>query len=195
MSMAEQGKACMMSPLRLGEGQSSIEAETMQASLSQVEAELAARQMEGATVVCWQVHAITWGRYADGKLAFAAPVQPALIVELRAFTEKAELHLRRKGALLVGRLRQDGAGEAVEYIDTCARLWGEYCGTSDDGWLTLRDKDRKLALRLPRQPEDSKTYGLLTRNYLGCVSDDVPQMGYVDSRFVAIVPTDVEGDA
>lgn len=195
MSLAGEGKACLMSPLKLSEGKSSVQAKEINASLEQLEAELASLRMEGATVVCWQVHAITWGRYAGGRLTFASSVKPELIVELRAFTETAELHLRKQGALLVGRLRQDGTGEAAEYIDTCARLWGECCSTSDDGWLALQDKDRKLALTLPQQPERSKTYGLLTRNYLGSVSDAVPQTGYIDSRFVAIVPTDVEEDA
>ena len=105
-------------------------------------------QTEGfahATVVVWQVNTIRWGKWEQGTLAFAdgQEAKISLWLECRIFNDEKELHLTRQKNQLSGRLVEDGAGKATEYVDACSRFWGE-CKACESGWMTLRDDDRKL---------------------------------------------------
>lgn len=150
-----------------------------------------------ATVVVWQVNTIRWGKWEQGTLTFAdgQEAKTALWLECRIFNEEKELHLTRQKDQLKGRLVEDGAGEATEYVDACSRFWGE-CKAREAGWMTLRDDDRKLLLTVPEAEGDARFYGLVTRNYIG-IHEKTAQAGYTDYRYVRIASADqdVKGDA
>lgn len=150
-----------------------------------------------ATVVVWQVNTIRWGKWEQGTLAFAdgQEAKTALWLECRIFNEEKELHLARQKDQFTGRLVEDGAGEATEYVDACSRFWGE-CKAWEAGWMTLRDDDRKLSLTVPEAEGTARFYGLVTRNYIG-IHEKTAQAGYTDYRYVKIASADqdVKGDA
>lgn len=150
-----------------------------------------------ATVVVWQVNTIRWGKWEQGTLAFAdsQEAKTALWLECRIFNEEKELHLTRQKDQFTGRLVEDGAGEATEYVDACSRFWGE-CKAREAGWMTLRDDDRKLSLTVPESEGTARFYGLVTRNYIG-IHEKTAQAGYTDYRYVKIASADqdVKGDA
>ena len=157
-------------------------------------------QTEGfahATVVVWQVNTIRWGKWEQGTLAFAdgQEAKISLWLECRIFNDEKELHLTRQKNQLSGRLVEDGAGEATEYVDACSRFWGE-CKACASGWMTLRDDDRKLSLTVPAAEGNARFYGLVTRNYIG-IHEKTAQAGYTDYRYVKIASADqdVKGDA
>ena len=153
-----------------------------------------------ATVILWQVERIRCGRWSDGAFSFpdGAALRMEHVLELRAFNADSELHLTRRNDGLAGRFRRDGAGETAAYVDSMARLWGS-CADADADWMTLRDADRKLELRLPVTEEmrtaraDGKPVfaGLVTRSYIGIHATG--QAGYVDHRYHSIVSADMEG--
>lgn len=150
-----------------------------------------------ATAVVWQVNTIRWGKWEQGTLAFAdsQEAKTALWLECRIFNEEKELHLTRQKDQFTGRLVEDGAGEATEYVDACSRFWGE-CKAREAGWMTLRDDDRKLSLTVPESEGTARFYGLVTRNYIG-IHEKTAQAGYTDYRYVKIASADqdVKGDA
>ena len=157
---------------------------------------LAELGMKEASVVLWQVHGITWGRWLDGALHLAGETakKPALWLELRVFNEEEELHLKKSGDSWRGRWRRDGAGETTEYIDSIARFWGKRVESAADvpeGYMKLEDTARKLTQTLPKVEESATYYGLVTRSYIGY--EATGQAGYVDYRYVRIAAADVEG--
>lgn len=151
--------------------------------------------MKEADVVVWQVHGIAWGRWQGGslKLAGDAAKKCSLWLELRVFNEEEELHLKKSGDLWLGRWRRDGAGEAVEYVDSISRFWGERVEAADasESYMKLEDAARKLKQILPQVEERAKYYGLVTRSYIGY--EATGQAGYADYRYVRIAAADVEG--
>lgn len=143
-------------------------------------------KFQRATFAAWQIQSVIWGTF-DGKKLLVKDNQPPNFddwLECRIFNEGAELHLKRTGENFSGRYICDAAGEKVFYVDSFARLWGEF-DSAADGWITLLDKPRKISMTLPCADAGKKFYGLTTRNYIG--SDDATGLsGYVDYRFVAI---------
>lgn len=149
----------------------------------------AARHIACGTVILWQLHAVTWGRFEGGAITCAggAAVEPLYWQELRIFDENAELHLVRRGDALVGRWRLDGEGEETSYVDNFSPLWGTR-ETITDGYAVLSDSERKLRMEIPVQ-QAAAYYGLVTRGYI--VADaETGQAGYGDYRFVAIAPAE-----
>jgi CRISPR-associated protein, TIGR03984 family len=137
-------------------------------------------------VVLWQLHAVTWGRFADGRITLAgnADVNPIYIREVRVFDENAELHLLRRGDEFTGRWRIDGTGEEMQYIDSFSPLWGTREGGVADGYAVLADRERGLRMEVPVEAESGQ-YGLLVRGYI--IPDaNTGQAGYGDHRFVKI---------
>ena len=146
----------------------------------------AAKHIERGIVILWQLHAVTWGRFTDGRinLAGGADVNPLYIRELRVFDENAELHLLHCGDEFAGRWRIDGTGEEMQYIDSFSPLWGTREGTVADGYAVLADRERGLRMEVPVE-EVSEQYGLLMRGYI--IPDaSTGQAGYGDHRFVEI---------
>lgn len=138
--------------------------------------------------VAWQVQSIVWGKFDDEK--FSANVKEWL--ECRLFNANEEIHIKRQGERFIGRYVRDASGAGTFYVDSFARLWGK-CTNSENDWITLTDKPRKISMTLPCADGDKKFYGLLTRNYIG--SDEATGLsGYVDYRFVAIESADWDGD-
>ncbi len=160
--------------------------------------QLIAEKLTGdAVLVVWQLNAVLFGYWSEGKLTMApdaAPL-PDLWQELRIFNEDAELHLRRCGGGFSGRFRQDTAiGNGTdEYVDSYSRFWGEAVAYKD-GFVTLRDTGRKISLAIPAA-EGGRWYGLTTRHYIGYDEGDTRRAGtglagYMDYRFVRVDSTE-----
>lgn len=58
---------------------------------------------------------------------------------------------------------------------------------------TLRDRERKLKLTMPALMEPCRYVGLVTRSYIG-IHEKTARAGYIDDRFLAIVPADMKGE-
>lgn len=145
------------------------------------------------SVISWQPYRILWGRWQNQTIQWAnmETVQIRDIQEIRVFNETEELHLYRAGRPLMGRYICDDSGNTVtHYVDTTAPLLGNESTTLGDGFIQLRDKERKLQMAIPaNNPDENEKhpyYGLKTRNYVTIY--DNGQAGYGDYRFVAIIP-------
>ncbi len=141
-------------------------------------------------IICWQIHRIIWGRWTQGGIVLSdgSDLDVSLVEEIRAFHQTAELHLTRAGDRLIGRTVRDGEGEEKDYVDSLAQFWGEREDGAPQGYVMLKDRNRKLTLVVPADDTAAKTYGLVTRNYTG-VNETTAQAGYDDDRYLAIVPT------
>lgn len=145
---------------------------------------------EAASAVVWQIDAIRWGRWQDGKLNFAdaGSLEMEYLQEIRVFHGQKELHLVRQGNLLKGRSIEDGVqGMETAYVDSLSRLWGEK-EAAQNGFITLQDKERKLQMTIPCE-ETAQYYGLITRSYIG-YAEETGQAGYTDYRFKEITAAD-----
>ncbi len=146
-------------------------------------------------VVVWQMQSIIWGRWQDGALVWAdfKDVFAPGWLEVRAFNEMEELHLREYNGVLKGRYLRDGDGsETVSYVDSFSRLWGqvsEKTASGENGFVILEDDERKIQLCVPYDGMPAKWLGLQTRNYVG-TEPKTGQSGYVDYRFVKISSAD-----
>lgn len=144
-----------------------------------------------AVFVAWQFQNIFWGKYEDGELSARAEIIPDYWLECRIFNETEELHLKRIENKFVGRYITENTGEENFYVDSFSRFWGENSNSenSADGYIKLLDRQRKLYMEIPCAENNSKWYGLLTRNYIS--SDECTGLsGYSDYRFVAIEPAE-----
>ncbi len=149
--------------------------------------ELARHYMTGdSTIGVWQLHEVRWGRLTDGTIHLYenAPVEEAYIQEVRIFNANEELHLYRRQDSYTGRYVRDEGAEAVSYVDSFSRLWGERQGEVQDGFVTLRDAQRFLQMPVPVDAVGT-TYGLVTRNYIH-VDEKTGQAGFGDYRYVRI---------
>ena len=143
-------------------------------------------KFQRAIFAAWQIQSVVWGTFDGEKLLLKDNQSPNFDdwLECRIFNGNAELHLKRTGENFSGRYVRDDAGTGNFYVDSFARLWGEF-DSAADGWITLLDKPRKISMTLPCADAGKKFYGLTTRNYIG--SDAATGLsGYVDYRFVAI---------
>ena len=136
--------------------------------------------------VAWQIQNIVWGKFDGEKFLLKDNLPPNCDdwLECRIFNAGEELHLKRDGENFIGRYVRDAEGTGDFYVDSFARLWGEYSSAAD-GWITLLDAQRKLSMIIPCDDDRKKFYGLKTRNYIGS-DEDTGLSGYVDYRFVAI---------
>lgn len=147
----------------------------------------AAKHIERGIVILWQLHAVTWGRFANEQITLAGGVEvnPLYITELRVFDENAELYLLRSGDEFTGRWRIDGTGEEVQYyIDSFSPLWGTREENVTGSYAVLADRERGLRMEVPVE-EEAEQYGLLTRGYI-VADENTGQAGYDDHRFVKI---------
>lgn len=146
----------------------------------------AAKHIEHGIVILWQLHAVTWGRFANGQITLAGGVKanPLYIRELRIFDENTELHLLHCGDAFTGRWRIDGTGEEVQYIDSFSPLWGTREENVTGSYAVLADRERGLRMEVPVE-EEAEQYGLLTRGYI-VADENTGQAGYGDHRFVKI---------
>ena len=200
--------------LRLGEGKKFFE--LIDCPTTEIEKILREKISEGI-FVAWQVQSVTWGKFDGERLLLKDDAAPDLDqrscddpdhvvkeaapdlddwLECRIFNRQEEIHLKRAGNNFVGRFVRDEAGTGTFYVDSFSRLWGERTAATGD-WITLTDAPRKISMTLPCAVVDKKSYGLLTRNYIGSDAarqDATGLSGYVDYRFVAIEPADWDGD-
>ena len=181
--------------LRLGEGKKFFE--LIDCPTTEIEKILREKISEGI-FVAWQVQSVTWGKFDGERLLLKDDAAPDLDdwLECRIFNRQEEIHLKRAGNNFIGRFVRDEAGTGTFYVDSFSRLWGERTSATGD-WITLTDAPRKISMTLPCAVVDKKSYGLLTRNYIGSDAarqDATGLSGYVDYRFVAIEPADWDGD-
>ena len=172
---------------------STFEPITCDASLSSVE-ELINGKFDGrdATMIIWQIHKINWCKVLDGKLVSTEELNADYWLELRAFNADEEIHLKRSGNKFNGRYVADEIGDGTYFVDSFSRFWGEFDGESD-GYVRLKDAQRKLEMNIPVEHVGAAWYGLLTRNYIG--GDRATGLsGYADYRFVAIEPAEGGAD-
>lgn len=161
----------------------------MDISLESIEKTLALTLEAHATVVVWARQAIFWGTWDGAHITFKGNGPRAeAILECRAFSDTAEVHLRREGASLVGRALHEGEGESVSFVDSFARLWGSLA-SEGEGFMRLEDRERKLALELPmiEHAAGDEYFGLLTRNYIEADAE-TGLAGFGDYRLVAVLP-------
>ncbi len=171
--------------LKLCEGKSVFE--PVECSLSGVENLLREKfKANRAVLVAWRIQNIIWGEYDGEKILTRAEMTPENWLEFRIFNEAAEIHMKRSAEKFIGRYVQDLEGKDNFYVDSFSRFWGENVNATD-GYINLRDEQRKLQMEIPCAENKFKWYGLLTRNYID--SDAATGLsGYVDYRFVAIEP-------
>ena len=145
---------------------------------------------QDALVVIWQMQKIVWGRWEAGQIVLSdgEMVNADYIMEMRAFNSREELHFVRQADAFAGRYICDGTGEAGCYVDSISRLWGEKA-SSQNGFVTLEDKERKLKMTVPCDDGLAAFYGLVTRNYMQA-DEETGQAGYTDYRYLAIEPAE-----
>lgn len=183
-----------LEPLQLKKGKQYKKKVVLSLAAENVAEFLQEQCIVAATVICWQANKVFWAKW-DGN-NFVMPgdekLQPKLWLEIRVFNEDMELKLRNNRGQLQGRFidERNGQAEPCEYVDSLSRLWGEAAGT-EDGWMMVEDKSRKLRQQLPEIAEPARFYGLITRNYVG-VNERTAQAGYVDYRYVKICSADTE---
>ena len=157
--------------------------------------ELKKHDLKGALIALWQINKIVWGKWDGEKLTLldGSSVDTALLQELRAFTDKAELRLVATGSLLQGRFIADSDNEAEQYehIDTANRFWGKVTAQTDSS-ITVTDKERKLTQTLPL-PDDltapPEYLYLKLRSYIS-YDKTTAQAGYADYRYLKITGRD-----
>ena len=142
---------------------------------------------DGAAVI-WQVHRIDWCKLRGGRLESLEKLTPENWLEFRVFNDDEEIHAKRVGDQFVGRYARDELGESTYFADSFSRLWGERVDFSD-GWIELKDRQRKLRLKVPCEDGTANWYGLKTRNYIDSDSE-TGLSGFVDYRFVSIEPAE-----
>lgn len=185
------GMELAMSELRLVNGKSETKQLNVSQDFASVQTLLQNTMKEDGIAVMWKRSAIVWGRYTNGKLVFSDALEDDSCEELRVFNGQEEVHLRRKGNCLHGRYRKDGSGEEAVYVDSFSRFWGEKVG-EHDGYVTLKDLQRKLSMNIPVDINESCTkYGLTTRNYVEA-NNPVGLAGYTDYRYVEISAAEVK---
>jgi CRISPR-associated protein (TIGR03984 family) len=148
-----------------------------------------------ASIVCWQVHRIIWGRWNDGQIELSdgSKLDSQYVVELRVFNQLEELYLRRKGDILTGHyISDEGGTKAIDCVDSISPLWGKNLAkTVEHGYVRLEDRERQLSLCVPCEKR-AEYYGLVTRSYIGR-HGITGQSGYVGYRFVAISAVERDG--
>ncbi|MBQ6976371.1 MAG: hypothetical protein IJS81_07635 [Selenomonadaceae bacterium] len=176
--------------LKICECKSKFEPMTCEISLNELEKILQNKfKNSRAIFVAWQVQSIIWGTY-DGEKLSSSEIKHWL--ECRIFNDAEELHLKKLNNKFVGRYVNDVEGVGNFYVDSFARFWGEKISAAN-GYIKLLDRSRKLYMEIPCAENNSKWYGLLTRNYID--SDESTGLsGYVDYRFVAIEPAKAGDD-
>lgn len=180
--------------LKIQHGRSACQNVTISLSADELTAKLRELMMKPAVIVIWGTQDIVWGKWdTDGidGIRMARPdagTDAALWQEIRVFNKDAELHLRRDGSTMSGRFVTDTDGEAIDYIDTFSRFWGERDSEENDvpaGFARLIDASRKLTLTVPYGNGSASRLGLTTRNYIG-FDESTGLAGYADYRFVSI---------
>lgn len=163
---------------------------TNEKTIAAVEALLAGKMQADGYIVVWQMHGIAWGQWRGGHiclLAGEAP-EPQYWQEMRVFNRGEEAYLYAEGAAFLGRYRRDDEDEsgAATFVDSFSRFWGEWeeDGTEQE-YVMLSDRERKLRMRIPVAADGSRWYGLTTRNYVG-YDEGTGLAGYMDYRFVEI---------
>ena len=151
--------------------------------------------MKSGFAVCWLYHAVLIGSVKDGTLNFhqgVLPDYPRDLLQLRLFDSGQEMFIWRDGSgSFRFRLRQDGTGSELEYVDAEQLLCGTRGMPLGNGWIELSE-DRGVRLVIPvgeeyvphQDYEFAGRYALITRNYIDY--NEIGQAGYVDCRFTAI---------
>ena len=101
------------------------------------------------------------------------------LAELRAFNESRELHVVMVDGTPCGRIREDGVGEDVEYVDEKQKIWGR--AAAREGGYTLFHSDRGIDIKVPADAENGDAAFLMVRGYLA--SD---RFEFVDFRICGI---------
>ncbi len=121
-------------------------------------------------------------------------IDPKYIQRLRVFNKKSEFFMWRiKPGSFKGRIRRDEQedSESVKAVDALQVLWGTKKEHKDNGWSLIYE-DRGTAMIVPFESDKitindkEKRVKLLTRNYIQ--HNSLGQAGYIDSRFMDIVP-------
>lgn len=153
------------------------------------------RTIKNGFIVCWLDQKILFGRLVDSRPVFQSGEELSsltnYIMKLRAFSEDAEIYLWRSQQGGFGfRLRNDGVGEPVEYIDAAQLLLGTRSEDLQNGFARIKE-DRGTDFVLPSEllsghhlDERKNRLVLHTRNYIG--QNSIGQAGYADSRFMKI---------
>jgi len=133
------------------------------------------QDIQNGWIVLWQYHAVFTGQVESGKVQWLTNTNPEAddkhLVRIRAFNASKEYHFWKSGQKIKGRLRTDGAGEPVEYIQTEMVLRS-----------IVATPLKKASFEL-----SEGTLAIVTRNYIG-YHPETHQAGYVDSRFVDFEP-------
>lgn len=130
-----------------------------------------ATELENGWVVFWQHHQIALGKIENTQIEWLteAPIEGEdHLMRVRAFNEAVEYHFWRSGKQIKGRKRVDSLTEPKD--TSCV-----------DTKMMLRSE---LAKPLKSILGEKPNLAVLTRNYIGYENPEVPQAGYVDSRFV-----------
>lgn len=184
------GMELAMSELRLVNGKSETKQLNVSQDFASVQTLLQDTMKEDGIAVMWKRSAIVWGRYTNGRLDFE-DVDDDSCEELRVFNGQEEVHLRKRGGSLSGRYRKDGTGNDAVYVDSFSRFWGEKA-EAGDGYILLKDSQRKLSMKIPVDIDGNSTrYGLTTRNYIEA-DNPVGLAGYTDYRYVEISTAEVK---
>ena len=130
-----------------------------------------AKELEDGWVVFWQHHQIALGKIEHTQIEWLteAPIETEdHLVRVRAFNAGMEYHFWRSGKQIKGSKRVDRLTEPKDTscVDTKMMLRAE------------------LAKPLKSILGEKSSLAVLTRNYIGYDNPEVPQVGYVDSRFV-----------
>jgi hypothetical protein len=127
---------------------------------------------ELAGAIVWADNGVYFGTFDGGVLSFPDANQPddKHVQRIRVFNESAELHAWRMAGGFGARLRIDGAGDAIEYIEADQMV------------------EPTIAAKVPAIADFTHGPGrvaIRTRNYIDYAENGLA--GYVDCRFVKFV--------
>lgn len=113
---------------------------------------------------------VIWGEIdkADLLLNKVASLRSSTLIQCRFFSQTGELFLFRGPQGWKARLRCDGIGDTVEYLDEQHLLWGTKAERLKNGFIRLLEGSQGIAHTLPIQtkPDQRLRARLSVRHYL-----------------------------
>ena len=142
---------------------------------------------EDAKAVVWYYDKIEFYQLSNGVFDYGERTIDE-VVRLRLFNERKEVHIWRSNGILKGRLRDDSAGDEIEYVRAEQIMNGTTFTTNGKILNVTEEKGTNYELPfadLLNKDNLIERLKLITRNYIG-YNDQTWQAGYIDSRFEEI---------
>jgi CRISPR-associated protein (TIGR03984 family) len=139
---------------------------------------------KNAIILFYKYNEVIFGKYLNGELEIPSGTEVTLseIVELRAFSTEAELHLWTYNRQKLWRLRIDGVGDICNVYDETHILWGTKVEHESD----LIEEFRGMRFTLPVKITNAALpLKYRVRNYFTFDEDGLIQ--FIDGRLIGLI--------